>query len=160
MLSHPIPVNVEAAKEDLRVRTLGPIGYDFGRLLYLASTRDYTSGEYHHYGLGRSFSEQVAREALAACHQEVFYDLAICPLKSLVPQVERFMVSGGRDLQNSLNSWEVFETYRLTVPNDCDRLTAGLLLSNIKVAMALLKSRQSAPPLLTQSAWPRLSPGR
>jgi hypothetical protein len=160
MIRRLIAVDVEAAKEDLRVRTLGPIGYDFGRLLYLASTRDYTSGEYHHYGLERSFSEHVAREALAAWHQEVFYDLAICPLRSLVPQVERFMVSSGRDLQNSVNSWEAFETYRLTVPNDCDRLTAGLLLSNIRVAMALLKSRPSDRPATAQSASPRLLPGR
>lgn len=156
MIRHLIPVDVEAAKQDLRVRTLGPIGYDFGRLLYLASTRDYTSGEYHHYGLERSFSEPIAREALAACHQEVFYDLATCPLKPLVPQVERFMVSGGRDLQNSLHSWEVLETYRLTVPNECDRLTARLLLSNIKIAMALLKSRPLAQPVIAQSASPRL----
>ena len=160
MPGYPIHVDVNAAKQDLRVRTLGPIGYDFGRLLYLASTRDYTSGEYHHYGLEYTFSEAVAREALAACHQEVFCDLAICPLKLLVPQVERFMVSGGRDIQNSVNSWETFETYRLTVPNHSDPLTAGLLVSNIKVAMALLKSRPPAQPAMAQSASPPLLPGR
>jgi hypothetical protein len=160
MLAQLKRMDVEAAKEDLRIRTLGPIGYEFGRLLYLASTRDYTSGEYHHYGLERLFSELAAREALAACHQEVFYGLAICSLKSLVLQVERFMLSGGRDLQNSVNAWENLEVYRLTVPNECDRLTAGLLLSNIKIAMALLKSRPPAQPLTTQSASPRPSLGR
>lgn len=152
-------MDVLAAKEDLKVRTLGPIGYDFGRLLYLASTRDYASGEYHHYGLERSFSELAAREALAVCHKELFYALANCPLESIVRQVQRFMLSGGRNLQDTLNSWEALEVYRITVPNDCDRLTAALLISNIKVAMALLKPRPDQT-MTGQSASPRPSLGR
>lgn len=160
MLGQVTRMDVEAAKEDLRIRTLGPIGYEFGRLLYLASIRDYSTGEYHHHGLERSFSEVSAREALAACHKEIFYNLAACPLKSLVLQVEQFMSSGNRDLRKALDSWQTLEVYRLTVPCGCDPLTVALFLSNVRIAMALLKSRLLAQPRTELSAWPRLSPGR
>jgi hypothetical protein len=153
-------MDVEAAREDLRIRTLGPIGYDFGRPLYLASVRDYSTGEYHHHGLAHSFSELAAREALAACHKELFYNLAACPLKLFVPQVERFMQSACQDLQKTVDSWESLEVYRLTVPCPCDRLTATLFMSNVKIAMALMKSRHPVPLVKAQSALPRLSPGR
>src|SRR5260370_36634971 len=157
MTGQLIRMDVEAAKEDLRIRTLGPIGYDFGRLLYLASMRDYSTGEYHHHGLAHSFSEFAAGEALAECHKELFYHLATCPLKLFVPQVERFMRSARQDLQKTVDSWETLEVYRLTEPRRCDRLTAALFMSNIKVAMALLKSRRQVQLVKAQSALPRLS---
>jgi hypothetical protein len=152
-------MDVEAAKDDLRVRTLGPIGYDFGRLLYLVSARDYNTGEYHHHGLARSYSEFAAREALAAYHKELFYNLTTCPLELFVAQVERFMRSARHDLRQAVDSWEALEVYRLTAPCPCDRLTAELFMSNVRIAMALLKSRRPAQPVKEQSALPPLLPG-
>jgi hypothetical protein len=153
-------VNTDSAREDLRMRTLAPIGYDFARLVYLSSLRDFHTGEYHHHGLALSYSESAAAAALAACHREVFYDLTLSSLEAFVEQVERFVRSSGYDFEKTMRAWESLEGYRVTIPADCDPLSVALFHSNVKIAIALLKSRHSNRPSRLRSASPRLSLGQ
>jgi len=44
-------VPVQEVYDDLLHRTLSRISCDLGRLIYLASTRDYNTGNYYHEGL-------------------------------------------------------------------------------------------------------------
>ena len=150
-------LDVEVAKKDLDVRTLVPMGYDFARIVYLSSLRDFSTGDYHHDGLARSFSESAARAALVAAHQEAFYHMTLSPIECFVAQVERFIRSSPKDYASSLHAWETLEGYRVTVPSDCDELTCALFRSNIKIAIALLKSRHSIPLQKPQPASPLLS---
>ncbi len=147
-------MDVETAKEDLQTRTLAPIGYDFGRLVYLSSLRNFSTGEYYHHGLAHSFSESAASAALATCHQEVFDRLALSPLVFLVAQIERFIRSSRRDLGRTLDAWETLEAYRTTIPSVCNQLAAALFRSNVRISMELLKCRRPIQLEKQQSALP------
>ena len=150
---------MEAAKEDLRNRTLAKLSYDFARLLYLSSLRDFSTGEYHHDGLAFSFSERAAGQAMLACHQEVFYSLVLSPLSSFVAQVERFIRSTA-DQERTLDAWQRLEAFNVVVPSVCDQTTADLFRSNIKIAMAFVKSPQAVPEARCQSALQPRLPGQ
>jgi len=155
MKSQPKRMDSEAAKEDLKIRTLAQMGNDFAKLLYLSSLRDFSTGEYHHHGLAASFSESAAIEALTACHQELFYSLVLSPLELLVTQIDRFIRSSHKDYQSVLGAWDNLQAYNTAVPTVCDPLAADLFRSNIKTAMALLKSSQRFQEGKSQSASPR-----
>lgn len=136
--------DVEAAREDLKNRTLVHIGTEFGRLIYLASTRDYNNGRYYHEGLAFQFSEAVAGEALSQAHREVFMALSLCPLEDLVEALQLYLQSLGTEPMDFIRVWEKTEPYRVVIPIDSDSLTANLFLANVKIALAIVDSHQQA----------------
>jgi hypothetical protein len=147
--------DVEAACKDLEARTLAHIPGDFARLVYLASTRDYNSGEYYHEGLARQFTENVARMALASCHNDVFERLVLCSVKELVNQLEIYVRSTRLPLSDIIHTWARLQPYRVTIPLECGSLTARFFASNVMAALAILQSRESRHSLDLQSASPR-----
>ncbi len=147
-------MDVEAAKEDIRNHTLAPIKNDFGRVIYLASTRDYNTGKYYHDGLAFQFSEPTTEKVLAACHDEVFEQLLESPLEDFVGQLEGYMRSACPDPSQTVDVWTKLQAYRATVPLHCGPLAAGLFVSYVKVALTLLKSHQAFDPQGPQFASP------
>lgn len=134
--------DVEAARRDLADRTLSKIRGDFARLVYLASMRDYNTGEYHHEGLACMFTESVAGRAIASCHRDVFKRLVLCSLKELVEQLELYASSNCSTSSELVRIWERLQPYRVTVPLECSPLAARFFVSNIRTALAILQSRQ------------------
>jgi len=132
---------VEAAHADLQNRTLAKLKGDFARLIYLTSTRDYTTGRYQHDGLANEFSQDAAAAALTACHQEIFRSLATSSLEDLVDELEVYVRCNHVEMTELISTWEKLQPYRITPPLHCDPLAAELFTSNVTVALAILRSR-------------------
>jgi hypothetical protein len=146
--------NLEAARRDLEHRTLAKINGDFARLIYLASMRDYNTGDYYHEGLARQFTADLARRALASCHQDVFRRLVLCSVQELVEQLEIYVRANVTDVSDFLRLWEKIQPYKVAVPLDCNPLAARSFALNVRVALAILQGRHLRAHPGPQSASP------
>ncbi|HTU35716.1 MAG TPA: hypothetical protein VMF66_18080 [Candidatus Acidoferrum sp.] len=145
-------MDVQKAAEDVRLRTLGKIPRPLDRFIYLASTRDYNTGLYHHEGLASRYSAEVACEALADCHREVYRQLLFCSLKDLVAQMEAYVDSSHTLARDFISVWRGIEPYRVAVPVDADSFSAEFLFSNFRIALAIVEQHLASPRNSPQAA--------
>jgi len=137
-------VEIEPALRDLRNRTLARLPGDFSRLVYLASSSDLSSGHYSHDGLAFHFGENVASKAMTACHAEIFHRLVFCSLEELIEELRNYISSTSVRPKDFLQSWTHLGSYRVTIPSECDETAAEIFLSNVKIALAILQTRQES----------------
>ena len=145
-------IDLEPAITDLRNRTLARLPGDFNRLVYLASSRDLSTGRYSHDGLAFHFSETVASKAMAACHTEIFDRLLFCSLEELIVELRKYISTTEIRPGDVLRSWKHLGSYRVTIPSECDELAAEIFLSNVKIALEILQTRQEFALQHEQSA--------
>lgn len=145
-------IDIEPAISDLRNRTLARLPGDFSRLVYLASSRDLNTGHYSHDGLAFHFSENVASKAMALCHREIFDRLVYASLEELIEELRNYISSTDERPEEFVKSWKHLGSYRVTIPSECDELEAEFFLSNVKVALAILQTRQKPASQDEQSA--------
>jgi hypothetical protein len=147
-------VELEAACANIRNLTLAKVPGDFGRLVYLASLRDYNAGEYHHAGMALQFGEELARDALALCHEEIFSRLVNCSIEDLVKQLEVYAADVRIPFADLAGTWERLQPYRVVIPLGADPLASRLFMSNVRAALAVLQERQTRAPEHPQSSSP------
>ena len=139
-------IDVQQAVTDLETRTLARLPGEFSRLVYLASSRDCNSGQYLHDGLSYHFGEIAASKAMAVCHERVFEELVYCPLEEMVQKLHDYIASTCERPENVLKSWSHLQSYRITIPSECDELAAQTFWSNVKIALMILQSNQKMAP--------------
>jgi hypothetical protein len=139
-------VLVQEAYDDILQRSLSRLACDLGRLIYLASTRDYNTGSYHHDGLSARFSPEIARKALEIAHRQVFYKVSAYSLAELVEEIEIYFASSQEDPQRVLQTWQKLEPFRIAVPVEVNPVVSRLFLSNIRLALAIFRFRREPDP--------------
>lgn len=140
------------AAEDLRRRTLAQMARPIDRLIYLASTRDYNTGVYYHDGLAATYSQEVACQALADCHREVFRQMLATSLQELVNQLEGYMHSVHQSIDMFIAAWKKLEPYRVTIPLESDPLATEFFFANLRTALAIVEMRQVGRQLSARAA--------
>jgi hypothetical protein len=135
-------VTVQSAYDDFLQRSLSKLSCDLARLIYLASTRDYNTGSYHHDGLASRFSPEVAAKALEIAHRQMFLQLSAYSLEELVEQLRIYFESSHDGAGEILHMWQKLEPYRIAIPVEVNPAVARLFLSNVRLALAIWRSRQ------------------
>jgi len=136
-------VTVQAAYDDFLQRSLSKLSCDLARLIYLASTRDYNTGTYHHDGLASRFSPEVAAKALEIAHRQIFHQLSAYSLEELVEQLRIYFESSADGAAEILRMWQKLEPYRIAIRVEENPAVARLFLSNVRLALAIWRSRQA-----------------
>jgi hypothetical protein len=139
-------VTVQAAYDDFLQRSLSKLSCDLARLIYLASTRDYNTGTYHHDGLASRFSPEVAAKALEIAHRQIFLQLSAYSLEELVEQLRIYFESSRDGAAEILRMWQKLEPYRIAIPVEVNPAVARLFLSNVRLALAIWQSRRNQSP--------------
>ena len=135
-------VPVQAAYDDLLHRSLAKLPGDLACLIYLASTRDYNSGVYHHDGLAARFRPEAASKALEIAHRNIFYRLAAFSLEQLVKELELYLNASHESPADVLRVWQKLEPFRVAIPLDVNPAMARLFLSNVRLALAIWRHHQ------------------
>lgn len=133
---------LQEAYDDLVNRSLSRIRCELGRLIYLASTREYNTGHYYHEGLADRFGPEAAQKALEIAHRQAFYKVSAYSLENLVEELEKYLASTKEDPGECLRAWQRLEPYRIAVPADVNATVARLFTSNLRLALAILRFRR------------------
>src|SRR5215470_7483867 len=160
MAATVLPADAREAYDDFCARSLSRIPSSLERLIYIASTRDYNSGLYHHDGLSARYGPLAAARALEHSHAETFRAVSLLPLRQLTAELETYMAASREQPEAFLNAWQRLEPYRVAIPLRVDPTVADLFISNIKVALAVVRHRLPPEPDRRPAALPPPSPDR
>jgi hypothetical protein len=110
----------------------------FGRLVYLASLRDSTSGYYREPALASLLGPEGADRAIRHSHHQVFSEWLACSLAEQKADIDGFLRDQGHLPGQPIN-WSVSLPYRTFIPPAAREVEKQLYLADLETLLELLK---------------------
>ena len=130
----------KGAFSDLWRNTLSNIPSLFGRLVYLAATRDPDTGKYHHHGLALLFGEEETNKALRKSHAMVFADWINFNLEEQKADIDLYIAALVAPKRTVLDSWTRLEPYKALPPSSLRPVERRLYLADFDALLGVLRN--------------------
>src|SRR5258705_13317308 len=128
---------------DFAATTLASIPNMFGRLVYIASLRDLSSGNYEHAGLSALYPPQAVQESLECCHHEIFQKILETPLILQAQDLSECLQGMAGSYLSTLSNWREMEAYRVLPPGNTPDYLRELFFSNLRALLEILQAESS-----------------
>ncbi|HXJ40872.1 MAG TPA: hypothetical protein VNH18_16445 [Bryobacteraceae bacterium] len=129
--------------QDFTVTTLGEIPGEFGRLTYMASLRDLSTGRYEHAGLAALYPDEAIQQALQLCHEQIFERVLETPLERQETDLKDCLERMPGGLCAALAHWRRMEAYRVLMPERAPGYLKELFCSNLRALLEILQEECS-----------------
>lgn len=114
----------------------------FGRLVYLASLRDSTSGYYYESSLGPLMGAEGVDRAIRYSHHRVFSEWLACNLAEQKEDLDGFLRNQGYFPGEPIN-WSVALPYRALIPPAARDVERQLYLADLETLLELLTAEHA-----------------
>ncbi len=131
--------------EDFTLTTLAGIPTLFGRLIYISSLRDLSSGRYEHAGLAALYPDEALQQALRFCHEQVFERVLETPLERQREDFRACLESMQGGLATAVPHWLGMEAYRVLLPETAPDYLRDLFCSNARALLEILSQQLTSP---------------
>jgi hypothetical protein len=131
----------ESAGKIWREALLG-VSTQFGRLVYLASLRDSTSGYYCEPGLTKLLGTEGADRAIRHSHYQVFSEWLAYSLAEQKADIDDFLRGQGLSAGQPFN-WSASLPYRSVIPPAARDVERQLYLADLETLLELLKAEHA-----------------
>jgi len=128
---------------DFTSSTFAAIPNAYGRLTYVASLRDLSSGKYEHAGLAALYPAEAVQEALECCHHELFQRILETPLAIQSEDLRECLEGMPGSLASTVTHWRQMEAYRILPPFNAPDYLRELFFSNLRALLEILQAECS-----------------